>query len=330
MREPGFWWRPPSWISSLLAPAAALYGAVARARMLGPGADAGVPVICVGNFNLGGAGKTPTVMALTDILRGANETPFVLSRGYGGRLPGPVRVDPAIHTAQDVGDEPLLLSRAAPVIVSRDRIIGARMARGAGASVIVMDDGFQNPSLRKDLSLVVIDGRRGVGNGCVFPAGPLRAPLASQVSRADALIVVGEGTQADGVAAMVAGRGRPVLRARIAADKQTVSELAGRSVLAFAGIGDPERYFATLRENGIDVAATRAFPDHHPFTSAEIAGLLDEAKRSSLVPLTTEKDYVRLRGVAGVDLAAIRPFPIRLAVQDEQGLRTLILTRIVG
>ncbi|MEZ5765137.1 MAG: tetraacyldisaccharide 4'-kinase [Xanthobacteraceae bacterium] len=329
MREPDFWWRPPSWFSSLLAPAAAIYGVVARARMLRPGADAGVPVICVGNFNLGGVGKTPTVIALAEILREANETPFVLSRGYGGRLSGPLRVDPAIHTAQDVGDEPLL-SRAAPVIVSRDRVRGAQMAREVGASVIVMDDGFQNPSLRKDFSLIVIDGRRGVGNACVFPAGPLRAPLASQVPRADALIVVGEGTQADGVAAMVASRGRPVLRAAIAADRKTVSELAGTSVLAFAGIGDPERYFTTLRKNGIDVAATRVFSDHHPFTPREIADLLSEAKRRSLVPLTTEKDFMRLRGVAGVDLAAIRPFPVRLAVQDEESWRALILTRIAA
>ena len=330
MREPDFWWRPPSWFSSLLLPAAAIYGAVARARMLGPGADAGVPVICVGNFNLGGVGKTPTVIALTEILKEANETPFILSRGYGGRLAGPLRVDPTIHNAQDVGDEPLLLSRAAPVIVSRDRLRGAQMAREAGASVIVMDDGFQNPSLRKDLSLIVVDGRRGVGNACVFPAGPLRAPLASQVSRADALIVVGKGTQADGVAAMVAARGRPVLRARIAADRQTVAELAGASVLAFAGIGDPERYFKTLRENGIEVAATRAFPDHHPFTPSEIADLLSEAKRRSLVPLTTEKDFMRLRGIAGVNLASIKPFPVRLAVQDEESLRMLILTRIAA
>lgn len=330
MREPDFWWRPPSWISALLAPAAAIYGTIARRRMLRQGADAGVPVICVGNFNLGGAGKTPTVIALAEILKDANETPFVLSRGYGGRLPGPLRVDPAIHTAQDVGDEPLLLSRAAPVIVSRDRVRGAQMARGAGASVIVMDDGFQNPSLRKDLSLIVVDGRRGVGNGCVFPAGPLRAPLASQVSRVDALIVIGEGTQADGVATMVADHGRPVLRARIAADRQAVGELAGARVLAFAGIGDPARYFATLRENGIDVAATRVFSDHHPFTSDEIAGLLAEAKRSSLVPLTTEKDYMRLRGVAGIDLGAIRPFPVRLVMQDEQALRDLILTHLAA
>ncbi len=175
MREPAFWWRPAGLMSGLLSPLAAIYGAVAASRMARAGHDAGIPVICVGNPTLGGAGKTPTAIAVAQMLDAAGRRPFVLSRGYGGALAGPVQVDPAHHRATDVGDEPLLLARFAPTIVSRDRAAGADAARAAGAGAVVMDDGFQSPALRKDRSLLVVDGRRGIGNGKVFPAGPLRA-----------------------------------------------------------------------------------------------------------------------------------------------------------
>ena len=180
MREPAFWHRPPSWSSRLLMPLGALYGAVAARRMQRQGFDAGIPVLCVGNYHTGGAGKTPTVLALTPLLRDLGETPVVLSRGYGGRLRGPIMVDLGRHAAADVGDEPLMLARTVPVVVARDRVDGVALARSQGASVILMDDGFQNPAIVKDASLVVIDGNRGLGNGCVFPAGPLRAPLDQQ------------------------------------------------------------------------------------------------------------------------------------------------------
>ena len=177
MREPAFWHRPPSWTSRLLMPLGALYGAVAGRRMQRPGFDAGIPVLCVGNYHTGGAGKTPTVLALTQLLRDLGETPVVLSRGYGGRLRGPVTVDAVRHAAADVGDEPLMLARTVAVVVARDRVDGVALARSQGASVILMDDGFQNPAIAKDASLIVIDADRGLGNACVFPAGPLRAPL---------------------------------------------------------------------------------------------------------------------------------------------------------
>src|ERR1700733_7676963 len=193
MREPAFWYRPPSWISRLLMPLGALYGLVAGQRLLRQGFDAGIPVLCVGNYHVGGAGKTPTVLALARILRALGETPVVLSRGYGGRLRGPVMVDPARHVAGDVGDEPLMMSQEVPVAVARNRIDGVALAKSQRASVILMDDGFQNPSLAKDASLIVIDSERGLGNGRVLPAGPLRAPLKLQLARTDALIVVGEG-----------------------------------------------------------------------------------------------------------------------------------------
>jgi tetraacyldisaccharide 4'-kinase len=295
--------------------------------MLRPGKRAAVPVICIGNYSLGGAGKTPTVIALVKLLRLAGETPVVLSRGYGGRLAGPVRVDVAKHTAADVGDEPLLLARAAPVIVSRDRVLGADAARAAGASVIVMDDGFQNPSLRKDLSLVIIDASRGLGNGHVFPAGPLRAPLETQVGRTDLLLVSGEGVAADAVAARVKGKGGLVLKARVVADPDTVATLRAQRVLAFAGIGDPERFFATLRTSGIDVAATRSFADHHPFSAAEVGRLREDARKASLMLVTTEKDLVRLRGLHNV-AASIVPFPITLGFDDEARLSKFVLTRL--
>src|SRR5262245_61660646 len=180
MREPAFWHRPRSMKSHVLKPLSALYGAIAARRMARQGMDAGIPVICVGNYHVGGAGKTPTVLALTKLLRDLGETPVVLSRGYGGRLQGPVRVDPARHAASDVGDEPLMLAGALPVVVSRKRAEGVPLARAHGATVILMDDGFQSPAIVKDTSLIVIDGARGIGNGQVFPAGPLRAPLRSE------------------------------------------------------------------------------------------------------------------------------------------------------
>src|SRR5467141_5113456 len=208
MHEPAFWYRPSSWISRLLMPLGALYGAVAGRRLQRRGFEAGVPVLCVGNYHVGGAGKTPMVLALTRMLRDLGETPVVLSRGYGGRLHGPVKADPDRHAAADIGDEPLMMARTVPVVVARDRISGVALARSQGASVILMDDGFQNPAIAKDASLIVIDGDRGLGNGLVFPAGPLRAPLPPQLARTDALIVVGDGAAAAPVAAAIAAQGR--------------------------------------------------------------------------------------------------------------------------
>src|SRR5437868_3534343 len=246
MREPGFWHGPASLNSHLLKPLAALYGAVAAKRLRHKGLNAGIPVLCVGNYNVGGTGKTPTVLALAKLLRELGETPVVLSRGYGGRLRGPVRVDPLRHAASDVGDEPLMMAGQLPVVVARKRADGVPLARSQGASVILMDDGFQNPAVTKDASLIVIDGNRGLGNGQVFPAGPLRAPLKPQLARTDALVIVGNGIAAEAVAAEIAAQGKPVLRAHLQPDAAQVASLCGKRVLAFAGIGDPARFFATL------------------------------------------------------------------------------------
>ncbi|MEY9124268.1 tetraacyldisaccharide 4'-kinase [Bradyrhizobium yuanmingense] len=323
MREPAFWYRPRSLQSYALWPLGALYGAITARRMLRQGVDAGIPVICVGNYHVGGAGKTPTVLVLTKLLRELGETPVVLSRGYGGRLKGPVMVDRERHDASDVGDEPLMMARDVPVVVARDRLDGVALAKSQGATVILMDDGFQNPRLFKDASLIVIDGERGLGNGAVFPAGPLRAPLAAQLARTDALVLIGDGNAANDVAAEIAKRNKPELRARLKPDAASLAQLLGKRVFAFAGIGDPERFFRTLRASGINVVRTRAFADHHMFSDGEIAALAAEAQREQLTLVTTEKDLARLRGRKGLP-DGIVPFAVQLEFDDLAKLRQLI------
>jgi tetraacyldisaccharide 4'-kinase len=317
-------------MSRFLMPLGAIYGVVAGHRLQRQGFDAGIPVLCVGNYHVGGAGKTPTVLALAKLLRELGETPIVLSRGYGGRLHGPIMVDLKRHAAIDVGDEPLMLARTVPVVVARDRIDGVALARSQGASVILMDDGFQNPAITKDASLIVIDGTRGLGNACVFPAGPLRAPLPPQLSRTDALIVIGDGSAAEAVAAAIAARGKPVLSAHLRADDASVASLRGKRVLAFAGIGDPTRFFRTLRANRIEVVLERAFADHHPFSEGQIGTLRKEAERDALTLVTTEKDLARLRGRDGLPAWAreIVPFAVTLEFQDAVQLRKFVSDRL--
>jgi tetraacyldisaccharide 4'-kinase len=330
MREPGFWHRPSSWKSHLLRPLAALYGAVAARRLRRQGFDAGIPVFCVGNYHVGGAGKTPTVLALVKILRALGETPVVLSRGYGGRLSGPVMVDPARHLAADVGDEPLMMSLAVPVAVARNRIDGVALAKSQRASVILMDDGFQNPSVAKDASLIVIDSEHGLGNGRVLPAGPLRAPLKPQLARTDALVVVGDGHASADVAADVEGRGAQVFAANLKPDETSIAMLSGKRLLAFAGIGDPARFFRTLRASGLEVVRERAFADHHVFSESDLDTLLANARRDQLALVTTEKDFARLRG--GTELPAfgseIAVLPVTLEFADAAGVQKFLSGRL--
>jgi tetraacyldisaccharide 4'-kinase len=331
MRDPAFWWRDTTAAAALLAPAAALYGAIAAWRMRGgrPGWRAPMPVVCVGNFTLGGTGKTPAAMALARLLIAVGERPVFLSRGYGGRLAGPVRVGDH-HRAEKVGDEPLLLARVAPTIVARDRRAGAAAARDAGASVLIMDDGLQNPSLAKDFALALVDGRRGIGNGRVFPAGPLRAPLAAQLDRVDAVLVVGAAGAPPSRAGVAAGtaagavdaarqRGLPVFHGELRPDAATAAALAGKPVLAFAGIADPEKFFATLESRGIPAAVRAAFPDHHRYTAAEIGALLGRAGRERLVLLTTEKDLARIRGDAAAAQLAARAMALPVTMEFAPG-----------
>jgi tetraacyldisaccharide 4'-kinase len=326
MREPGFWWRGDGAAARLLAPAGAAYGFVAARRMARPGRRAEVPVLCVGNFTVGGSGKTPTAIAAAHVLVAAGHRPFFLSRGYGGRLAGPVRVDG--QPADAVGDEPLLLARIAPTIVAHNRPAGAAAAARAGADAIIMDDGWQNPSLAKDLVVAVLDGRRGIGNGRVFPAGPLRAPLESQLDHADAMLVIGP-PGAGAEPAIAAGRRRrlPRFDGELTPEPAAIAKLAGARVLAFAGIADPGKFFATLEANGIAVAARRSFPDHHRFTAGEIAGLLAHADRENLALVTTEKDLARLGGEADARelLARATALPVALKVRDVAGFERMVL-----
>ncbi len=325
MRAPGFWWRtPPSFTARLLAPLGWVYGSIARRRMEGQGEIASIPVICVGNLVTGGAGKTPAAIEIARLLVLAGRKPVFLTRGYGGGERGPLAVDPARHAVADVGDEPLLLVRTAPCVVAKDRAAGARLAATLG-DVIVMDDGFQNPSLRKNLSFLVVDSEVGIGNGLCMPAGPLRAPLEPQLRRADAVIVVGDGEAAN---RLTARKRPPVLRARLVPDTKATGGLKGKRVLAFAGIGRPQKFAGTLKGLGADVVRLADFPDHHVFTASEARDLLEEARRGKLLLVTTEKDKARLAGAALKELReATIAVPVRMAF-DKPKMLTAGLARL--
>jgi tetraacyldisaccharide 4'-kinase len=326
MREPSAWWNEPSLAARLLAPLATLHGAIAAYRMTRAGRAAAVPVICVGNLTVGGAGKTPTAIAIARLLQAAGHRPFFLSRGYGGRNAGLVTVD-AAHDARDVGDEPLLLARVAPTVVARDRVAGAAAAVAAGAGIIVMDDGFQNASLRKDIAVVVVDGQRGVGNGMVIPAGPLRAPLAVQMRQAHVVLLIGDASpRALRAIAVAKDRHLPILHGRIEPDPSVVSALQGERILAFAGIADPDKFFVMLAAVGIPAFATVRFSDHHRYRSAEAAELICRAERDKLTLVTTEKDYARLcDDPALAELRArAKTLPVKLVFSEEDAIGALL------
>lgn len=333
MREPAFWWRPPGLAARLLWPLGWIYGAVSGRRMRRAGLTAGIPVICVGNFTLGGTGKTPTAIAIAALLAERGERPSFLTRGYGGQLTGPLQVDPVSHRASDVGDEPLLLARHWPTVVARDRAAGAAFAQAAGATVVVMDDGLQNPSLHKDLSIAVIDGRRGFGNGYVFPAGPLRAPIEIQLRSVRAMLVVGAGAGSEQVAAYARATGLTVLAARLEARPDAARTILPHRAYAFAGIGDPEKFFATLRSTGIEAAVEAPFGDHHSYSENEAAHILARCDAEGLVPVTTEKDLARLAGLDGSRgrlAAAARTIAVSLVPEEPERIRRLLSTALAA
>ena len=318
MRAPSGWRRArPGPLAWALSPLGALYGAATARRMARSGMRVSVPVLCVGNFTVGGAGKTPTAIAMARMLRAVGERPAFLSRGYGGeRRAESKRVAERGDSARRVGDEPLLLARVAPCYVGPDRVASARLAIDDGASVLIMDDGLQNPSLEKTLTVAVVDGDAPFGNGLCLPAGPLRAPVKAQMPYVDALVLIGGGEQAAAQAAAVAP-GKPLFRARLMADAIAASELIGRPVLAFAGIAQPSKFFATLEGIGAQVVERQVFPDHWPFRPREIERLMVRATRRGLTPVCTEKDFVRLpAGMAD----HVRALPVTLGFDDARAV----------
>jgi len=334
LREPGWWYADrPTPVARALAPLATLWGKAAERRFRRSQAfRAGMPVICIGNFTAGGTGKTPLSIHVARELLVRGVAPAFLTRGYGGRIVGPHRVSADRDKAADIGDEPLLLAGVAPTFVARDRVPGARAIAAATErfQAIIMDDGLQNGALAKDLSIAVVDARRGIGNGLVIPAGPLRAPLAFQLSLADAIVVnapadveAGKESESTFIRWLRENFGGPVLRAttRPSGDCEWLRDLP---VLAFSGIGAPERFFGLLERLGARVVARRGFADHHAFTEGDATALLGEAQRRGATLVTTEKDWVRLAdGNGALDILGqvARTVGIRIVFDERDSVR---------
>lgn len=317
MRPPAFW-EQDGVLPRLLSPAAELVSKMTARRVAQPGWRAPVPVLCVGNAGLGGSGKTTVVLDLACRLRARGVAVHCLTRGYGGRVRGVLRVDKERHAADLVGDEPLLLADIAPTWVAGDRAAGARAAVAAGATALLMDDGLQNPTLIKTASLLVVDGRVGFGNGRVVPAGPLRELVPSAAARCRACVLIGED---------VAGVRRavpqlPVLEAHLVSDRR----LDGQRVFAFSGIARPAKFRQSLEEAGAVVTGTAWFPDHHPFSDRELECVLSRAQKLGARPIVTAKDAVRLP-LAAQPLVDV--LGVHLAWRDEAALR-LVLEEVFG
>ena len=306
MRAPHGWWLDHGdALCRALQPIGMIYGALTAQRMKQQGTRAKIPVLCIGNFVAGGAGKTPTALALGKMLQAKGEKIAFLSRGYGGKKTSakPIQVDPQRDSAADVGDEPLLLARLAPTFICTDRVAGADAAAQSGATLLILDDGLQNPALSKDVSLAVIDGEAGIGNGLCVPAGPLRAPLEAQWPHVDGVIIIGQGARGDALAQQAHAHGKLILRASLMPEEAPA--LHNKKLYAFAGIGRPEKFFQTVRDLGGTLVGTQAFADHHAFTSAELTSLKQNALRHAATLVTTEKDAIRIPDGALPDLIVL-------------------------
>ncbi|MEC8577855.1 MAG: tetraacyldisaccharide 4'-kinase [Pseudomonadota bacterium] len=331
MRNPAFWYAPIGATAIGLMPLTLVYGAAeALRRRLTKPEKPEIPVICVGNLTAGGAGKTPAVRALADMLQGAGHQPIVLSRGFGGRNAGPLRVDPTRHVAVDTGDEPLMLADDLTTYVARDRRAALRAAVSDSARIAIKDDGFQNPTLTHNYNLIVVDAATGFGNALLLPAGPLRQPLAASAPRIDAVLLVGETSEqirAD-IAAQLGMETKRIFNGAlvpVAPDP--------KRVLAYCGIGRPEKFFDTLRACNFELAGEISFADHHMFSDSDAARLLHEAETLNATLITTEKDLVRLRGAkVGSQLAALAAasecLRVKLTLANADGLRADILSKL--
>ena len=323
MRPPEFWRHTEGKLAApmtrtLLTPTAWLYQTIARRRMVNAVATAvEKPVICIGNITLGGAGKTPLTRSVRARLTAMGHTVASLSRGHGGKLKGPVQVDPAVHLAADVGDEPLLHAADGMAFIARDRVAGARAAIAAGASVVAMDDGFQNPYLRKDLSILVFDEGFGLGNGRIVPAGPLREALEDGLARAQGVVLMRVAPAPGARPDYLRGFDKPVLDAWL---EPTIAPPAGR-LLAFAGIARPDKFFKTLEDAGADIVDGASYPDHHAFSESELTWLAKLADEREARLITTEKDAVRLPPAWR---ARILTLPVRAHLADPAAFDALL------
>ena len=321
MRAPAFWNRPKSWQSVLLAPLGLLYAKATASRIANATPEKiGIPVISVGNINVGGTGKTPTVIAIVERLRNLYHQPHIISRGYGGSIEGPILVDPSIHTADQVGDEPLLLSAFAEVWVSKNRTTGAIAAKNAGATVVVLDDGHQNPSLHKDLSIVVVDAVYGFGNRCCLPSGPLREPVQVGLERADLLLSIGSNDAQITFSSQNEPVDTPHLKA-VLEPLKTGMDWTDTTAFAFAGIGHPEKFFKTLRDLGVNLVHAEPLDDHQKLSSNLLTRFQNDARAKGAQLITTEKDAVRLPTAFRSQVITL---PVRLAFEDDEALLSVL------
>lgn len=324
MKAPRFWWEQKSVISLALRPFAMIYGAISARRMMRKGFRSRWPVICIGNLVAGGAGKTPTALWLAKTLKTRGYRPVFLTRGYGGTDSGPVLVDLSRHTARDMGDEAMLLARVAPTIIAHDRVAGVKLASTHG-DLVIMDDGLQNPSLEKQMTIVVIDRKQGIGNGFVIPAGPLRAPLSVQAKQIDACLIIGQGEQNHRVIEQIR---KPAFYGRLIPDVDQATKFKGTSVFAFAGIGQPEKFFDTLVSIGALVKRSESFADHHAYSRETILSLIRRADSERLLLITTAKDMARIQAVASDVAEKIAVLDVDLVCDDRDALITMVINRI--
>lgn len=333
---------PPSWwqddtghiLPKYLDPLGQLYGQIVKARFRYTNAhQSKLPIICIGNFTLGGTGKTPLAIKLSHILGDLGWQPSFLSRGYKGKYAGPLLVDPNDHSAEDVGDEPMLLAAHAPTIIAKKRVDGAWLLEQRNTNIIIMDDGFQNPTLRKNISIIAIDSSTALGNGRIFPAGPLRAPLEFQLPKADAIIITGSpGPEKAKLIEKLRQKykyKKPILRGSLTPSDDT-AWLKDKPILAYAGIGRPEKLFQSLEQAGGQVIRRLPFPDHHNFTHKDADHITKIALADDLQLVTTQKDFIRINAGKNHQLRALkrlsRPFPIEFSFEknDEQALIELL------